>query len=78
MSLIKRFTARNVGPADRIIRVLPAIIIAVLWQIGALVGSALVVAAVIAAMLFVTGVTARCSIYAMLGISTHRPVKSPQ
>ncbi len=70
MSLIKRFTTRNVGTADRIIRAVPAFVVAVLWLTETLSGTALIVSAVLAAMLLVTAVTSRCSIYAMLGIST--------
>lgn len=70
MSLVKRFTTRNVGTADRVIRVLPALVFAWVWATGALTGTALIALGVVSAMLFVTAVTARCSIYAMLGIGT--------
>lgn len=70
MSLLKRFTTRNVGTADRIIRTLPAVGFAYVWATGAIAGTALIVFGIISAMLLVTAVTSRCSIYAMLGYST--------
>ncbi len=70
MSIFERFTTRNVGTLDRIVRVLPAILVAYLWFIGALSGTVLIVAVVLAAMMLATAVTARCSIYALLGVTT--------
>ena len=70
MSLVKRFTTRNVGPADRFVRVFPAVLVVVLWSTETLTGTALIVGAVLALMLLFTAITSRCSIYAMLGIST--------
>ena len=70
MSLIKRLMTRNVGTVDRIIRAVPAVVVAFLWLTETLTGTALVASAILAAMLLVTAVTSRCSIYAMLGIST--------
>ncbi len=75
MSLLKKLTTRNVGTLDRWIRALPAVIVAGLWASGALTGTALLIAGILAAMLLVTAITGMCSIYAMLGISTC-PVKS--
>ncbi len=74
MSLLKKLTTRNVGTLDRWIRALPAVIVAGLWVSGALTGTALLIAGILAAMLLVTAITGMCSIYAMLGISTC-PVK---
>ncbi len=70
MSLLKKLTTRNVGTLDRWIRALPAVIVAGLWASGALTGTALLIAGILAAMLLVTAITGMCSIYAMLGIST--------
>ncbi len=74
MSLLKKLTTRNVGALDRLIRALPAVIVAALWASGTLTGTALLIAGILAAMLLVTAITGMCSIYAMLGISTC-PVK---
>jgi|GEM_PF-1430328 len=70
MSLIKRLLIRNVGTLDRILRTAPAIAFLIVWATGALSGVALVVLGILAAILLVTAVTARCSIYAMFGLST--------
>ncbi len=70
MSFLKRLTARNVGTADRIVRTLPALAFAIVWATGVVTGTALIVFGVISAMLLFTAVTSRCSIYAILGLST--------
>lgn len=70
MSLLKRLLARNVGPTDRAVRALPSVIVIALWWSGALAGPILILAAVAAAMLLATALTARCSVYAILGLST--------
>jgi hypothetical protein len=70
MSLLTRFTTRNVGTIDRLVRTLPAIAFAYAYATGALAGAALIGLGIIAAMLLVTSVSARCSIYALFGLST--------
>ncbi|MCK0096826.1 DUF2892 domain-containing protein [Yoonia sp. F2084L] len=70
MSLLQRLMTRNVGTIDRIVRAVPALIVTLLWFNGTLTGIALVISAVLAVMLLLTSITARCSIYAMLGFST--------
>lgn len=77
MSLISRLLTRNVGAFDRLLRTMPAIAFVAAWVTGALSGIALTVFGILAAMLLVTAVTARCSIYAMLGWSTC-PIKDAQ
>jgi len=70
MSLMTRLLTRNVGATDRVIRALPAVAFVVVWARGKLTGTPLVILGIVAAMLLVTAMTARCSIYAMLGLST--------
>ena len=70
MSLMTRLLTRNVGTMDRVLRAAPAIVFAIVWATGALTGTPLIVLGVLAAMLLVTAMTVRCSIYAMLGLST--------
>ena len=77
MSLMKRFLTRNVGAIDRVIRTLPALVFVVVWATGALSGVPLLIFGILAAMLLVTAVTARCSIYAIFGLSTC-PIKNTQ
>lgn len=72
MSFIKRFTTPNIGGVDRVLRALPALVVAALWAAGVLEGTLLVVAAVVAGMLLLTAITGLCSIYALLGVSTRR------
>ena len=57
MSLIKRLTTRNVGTIDRIIRAVPAVVVAFMWLTETLVGAALIVSAVLAGMLLLTAIT---------------------
>lgn len=70
MSLIKKFTQKNVGNFDRILRLLPFFVFIYVWQNQMLVGSTLVVFGIISVMLLFTALTARCSIYAIFGLST--------
>jgi len=70
MSLVKRFTTKNVGNFDRILRSLPFIAFIYVWQTGNLSGTPLLVLGIFAAMSLFTALTARCSIYAMFGLST--------
>lgn len=70
MSILKRLTTRNVGTPDRILRTLPALAFAYVWATGTVTGTALIVFGVVSAMLLFTAITARCSIYAILGIGT--------
>lgn len=70
MSLWTRLTTRNVGPADRLIRTLPVLIVSALWATGRLEGTLLVVLGVLSVMLLFTALTGRCSIYTVLGLST--------
>lgn len=70
MSLIKRFSKKNVGNFDRALRLLPFFIFVYAWQYKVLTGGILVTFGVISAMLLFTALTARCSIYAMLGLSS--------
>lgn len=70
MSLVPMLTTPNVGPLDRLLRVLPAVATAWLWWNGTLTGYLAGGVAVISAMLLVTSLTGACSIYYMLGAST--------
>lgn len=70
MSLIRMLTTRNVGTLDRIIRILPAIAVAIAWYGGWLTGWLAIGLAVAAVMLLVTSLLGSCSIYYMLGFST--------
>ena len=62
--------ARNVGPEDRVVRIIVALGLAVLVYLKTLDGTAAMVAGVIAAYLLVTGLLARCAIYKLIGVDT--------
>ncbi len=62
--------ARNVGPEDRVVRIVVAIGLAVLIFVGVLDGVAAIVAGIAAAVLLVTGLVAWCPLYKVGGIDT--------
>lgn len=63
---------RNVGPADRIIRVLSGVAIAAALVAGAVAAPLAYVPATVSAILILTGIVGFCPIYALLKISTRR------
>ena len=62
--------AKNVGPADRIVRIVVALGLAVLIYLGTLGDIAAIVAGVVAAYLLLSGLLARCVIYQLIGVDT--------
>ena len=71
------FTTRNVGNVDRIIRCIPALIMAYLYWQDLVSGWGGIVLSVFAGMLLVTSVTGSYSIYYLLNLSTC-PRKKPK
>ena len=61
---------KNVGPEDRVVRIVVGIGLAVIAYLGILPGVAAIVAAVIAAYLIISGLLARCLMYKMADIDT--------
>lgn len=61
---------KNLGGADRIVRIVVAIGLAILIYVGTLDDTAAIVAGVIAAYLLITGLLASCLIYKMIGVDT--------
>ena len=61
---------RNIGPEDRVVRLVVGIGLAVVLYMGVLTGTAAIVAGAIAAYLFLSGLVARCLIYKPLDIDT--------
>jgi hypothetical protein len=61
---------RNVGPEDRVVRIVVALVLAALIYFGALQGIAAIVAGVVAAYLLITGLFVRCLVYKLAGIDT--------
>jgi len=66
---------KNVGSADRVIRILAAVVVAVLLLTGAISGTLGLVLGIVGAVLLVTAFVSVCPLYMLLGISTK---KAPQ
>lgn len=62
--------ARNVGPEDRVVRIVVALGLALLIYFGFLTGVAAIVVGVLAAYLLLTGLFVRCIFYKMADIDT--------
>ena len=62
--------ARNVGPEDRVVRIVVALGLCVLIYMGVIGNVAAIVAGVVAAYLLITGLVARCVIYKLIGVDT--------
>ena len=62
--------ARNVGPEDRVVRIVLALGLAVLAYLGVEPGIATIIMAVIAAYLLISGLLARCIFYKMVDVDT--------
>jgi hypothetical protein len=63
---------KNMGTADRIIRLLIAIIIAVLYFYKQITGLAAIILGIIAIVFLLTSIFARCPLYVPFGLSTRR------
>lgn len=61
---------RNIGPEDRVVRIVIALGLGVLIYFEALTGTAAIVTGIIAAYLLLSGVLARCILYKLVGIDT--------
>lgn len=62
----------NVGTVDRIVRIVFAIVVAVLFITGQITGVAGVVLSVLAVVFLATGLVAFCPLYLPFGISTKK------
>ncbi len=62
--------ARNVGPEDRVVRIVVALALAVVIYVAHLTGVGAIIAGVIAAYLLITGLLARCLLYKLIGVDT--------
>ena len=61
---------RNVGPEDRVVRIVVAIGLAVIIYAGVLSGIAAIIVGIVAAYLLLSGLFARCLIYKVADIDT--------
>lgn len=61
---------KNMGTADRLVRTLIALAIAVLWATGVISGLVAIILGIIALVFLLTSLTAKCPGYVPLGVST--------
>lgn len=61
---------RNIGPEDRVVRIVIAVVLALLIYFVPLVGVAAIVAGIVAAYLLLSGLLSRCVVYKLAGIDT--------
>ena len=61
---------RNVGPEDRVVRIVVALGLCLLGYFAGMSQVATIVVYVVAAYLFITGILARCIFYKMVDIDT--------
>jgi divalent metal cation (Fe/Co/Zn/Cd) transporter len=62
--------ARNIGPEDRVVRIVVALVLAVIVYMGVVPRIPSIVAGVIAAYLLITGLLARCLFYKLIDVDT--------
>jgi hypothetical protein len=62
--------ARNVGPEDRVVRIVVALGLAVLIYMGVLGNIAAIIAGIVAAYLLITGILCRCVVYKLIDVDT--------
>jgi len=63
---------KNVGSADRIIRILAGVIIFALIAAGTLSGTAAIILGILAAVLVITGIMGFCPLYYITKLSTSK------
>ena len=63
---------KNMGTADRVIRVLIAVIVAILYFTGVIKGTLRVVLLALAVVFLLTSIISFCPLYAPFGLSTHK------
>ena len=61
---------KNLGPADRVVRIVAGIVLAVLAYLGVLPGIAGIIKAVVGAYLIISGLLGRCVFYKLADIDT--------
>ena len=64
------FVARNVGPEDRVVRIVVALGLGLLVYLEVLNGVAAILSGIAAAYLLLTGLLARCVLYKLVGVDT--------
>jgi hypothetical protein len=67
---LKTIMKKNMGNADRIIRVILAVVFGVLYSTGTVTGTLGLVLVVLAAVFVLTSLVSFCPLYALVGLST--------
>jgi hypothetical protein len=62
--------ARNIGPEDRVVRIVVALGLAILIYVGTIAGIGKIIVGVVAAYLLLSGLFARCLFYKMIDVDT--------
>lgn len=65
----------NMGTVDRIVRIVLAVVLAVLYFTGQVTGIAAIIIAILTIVLFATSALGFCPVYAPFGFSTKKKVK---
>jgi hypothetical protein len=65
----------NTGSPDRIIRILIAVVIAVLYFTNVITGTLAIVLLVLAGIMLVTALVGFCPLYALFGLNSKKAVK---
>jgi hypothetical protein len=65
---------KNVGPADKVIRVIAGIVLAVLVLAEVITGVAAIITGIVAGVLLITGLTGVCPAYSIFRIKTIKKV----
>jgi hypothetical protein len=63
---------KNMGIADRVIRILLAVVVAVLYYTGMISGTVAIILGIIAIAFFLTSLVSFCPLYLPFGISTSK------
>lgn len=66
---------KNMGIADRVIRIILAIVVAVLIYMGTLTGTAAIILGILAGVFLLTSLVGFCPLYTLVGFKTCAPKK---
>jgi len=66
----------NMGTVDRVVRILIAIVIAILYVTNVMHGGVALVLGIVAVIMVLTGIVSFCPVYSLLGLTT-RPAEPP-
>lgn len=61
---------KNIGNTDKLIRLMLALLVAVLYYTGVISGTLAIILGIIAVVLVVTSMVSFCGLYSILGINT--------